>query len=83
MEEFKNDFPELYANENNQLLKIDENQMKSPTGKETWRKFIAKFEKIGPFLLFLFFVSLYLPDFTLNRFLCFVYSMGMYDSGRL
>merc|ERR1712137_835003 len=43
--EFKEAFPDLYANKDGKLLKIDEQSLKSPEGKEAWRKYVAKFEK--------------------------------------
>ncbi|KAG0147519.1 hypothetical protein CROQUDRAFT_656092 [Cronartium quercuum f. sp. fusiforme G11] len=46
LEELKTQFPDLYANKDNKLERLDENEMKSPAGKEAWRKFIAKFENV-------------------------------------
>ncbi|CAH7671363.1 polysaccharide biosynthesis-domain-containing protein [Phakopsora pachyrhizi] len=43
--EFKEAFPDLYENKDGKLQQIDEQQMKSPEGKEAWRKYIAKFDK--------------------------------------
>lgn len=37
------DFPELAEEPYHKLVKIDEELMKSPEGKERWRKFIAEF----------------------------------------
>ncbi|KAJ8487860.1 hypothetical protein ONZ45_g150 [Pleurotus djamor] len=39
------DFPELNTEPYTKLTKIDEEWMKSPEGKERWRKFIAEYEK--------------------------------------
>ncbi|KDQ32619.1 hypothetical protein PLEOSDRAFT_1051577 [Pleurotus ostreatus PC15] len=39
------DFPELAEEPYDKLVRIDEELMKSPEGKERWRKFIAEYEK--------------------------------------
>ncbi|MBW0481854.1 hypothetical protein O181_021569 [Austropuccinia psidii MF-1] len=44
-EEFKTFFPDMASNKDGKLQKIDEDEMKSAKGKETWRNFISKFEK--------------------------------------
>jgi len=38
-------FPELGENSYDKLVKLDEDWMKSPGGKERWRKFIESYEK--------------------------------------
>ncbi|KAG7575362.1 hypothetical protein FFLO_00352 [Filobasidium floriforme] len=46
MEDFQQTFPELDSVE--ALTKLNENEMKSPQGKERWRNFIMKYEKLVP-----------------------------------
>lgn len=45
MTEFEACFPDIYNNKDGSLQIINESEMKSPEGKEAWRKYIAKFEK--------------------------------------
>ncbi|GHJ90129.1 hypothetical protein NliqN6_6531 [Naganishia liquefaciens] len=45
-EDFKATFPELATPE--ALAKLDESEMKSEAGKEKWRNFIMKYEKVIP-----------------------------------
>lgn len=42
VESFKETFPELQGDN---IIKLNENDMKSPKGKEKWRNWIMKFEK--------------------------------------
>ncbi|WFD28486.1 D-lactate dehydrogenase (cytochrome) [Malassezia nana] len=44
MADFEETFPELAKNDE-AIRKIDEDEMKSPSGKEKWRNFINKYEK--------------------------------------
>lgn len=41
--DFRQDFPDL------KIGILNEEELKSPTGKETWRKFIEKFDKLDDF----------------------------------
>lgn len=47
-EDFQASFPEFAeSNDPKSVLKIDEEAMKSPAGKEKWRVFINKYENKG------------------------------------
>lgn len=46
MADFEQTFPELAKNDE-AIRKIDEDEMKSASGKEKWRNFINKYEKKG------------------------------------
>jgi hypothetical protein len=48
LQEFQAAFPEMATNQDGKLQKIDEAMMKSPEGKEAWRKYIKLFENTGP-----------------------------------
>ncbi|KNZ54528.1 hypothetical protein VP01_2924g3 [Puccinia sorghi] len=44
LKEFQAAFPEMSSNKDGKLQKIDEGMLKSPEGKESWRKYIKLFE---------------------------------------
>ncbi|POW17152.1 hypothetical protein PSHT_06457 [Puccinia striiformis] len=47
LSEFKLAFPEMAENKDGKLQKINESDLKSPEGKEAWRKYIKLFETTG------------------------------------
>jgi hypothetical protein len=67
LKEFQAAFPDMAANKNGALQKIDEAVLKSPEGKEAWRKYIKLFESTGQF----FYHSSHPPTCIINlKFFC-------------